>query len=50
MRHRVAAVTAVLVGSVAAGVGAGYVSLKVQGEDAAGFKATVTAINAYAVS
>jgi hypothetical protein len=29
---------------------AGYVSLKVQGEDAAGFKATVTAINAYAVS
>ena len=29
---------------------AGYVSLKVQGEDAAGFEATVTAINAYAVS
>ena len=29
---------------------AGYVSLKVQGDDAAGFKATVTAINAYAVS
>jgi hypothetical protein len=29
---------------------AGYVSLKVQGEDAAGFKAMVTAINAYAVS
>lgn len=29
---------------------AGYVSLKVQGKDAAGFKATVTAINAYRVS
>jgi hypothetical protein len=29
---------------------AGYVSLKVSGEDAAGFTATVTAINAYAVS
>ncbi len=29
---------------------AGYVSLRVQGEDAAGFKATVSAINAYAVS
>jgi hypothetical protein len=29
---------------------AGYVSLRVQGENAAGFKATVTLINAYAVS
>jgi hypothetical protein len=29
---------------------AGYVSLKVQGENAAGFKATVTLINAYVVS
>lgn len=29
---------------------AGYVSLRVQGEDAAGFEAAVTAINAYAVS
>ena len=29
---------------------AGYVSLKVQGEDSLGFEATVAAINAYAVS
>ena len=29
---------------------AGYVSLRVQGENAAGFKATVTVLNAYAVS
>jgi hypothetical protein len=29
---------------------AGYVSLRVQGENAAGFEATVTVLNAYAVS